>query len=674
MNLSRILSIILLVSATTQSTDLLSMKRSHPDKSTPPRRSARRAKANATTLAQSVANRLKAAQRGPTKRRKTNELDETSSSTDFIPPAPDTATPIVGANTTTSSSHQPAQQPAAEIELDEGLGFSLDDIKEAKHSATNSIDDFFSHSSTTTPAKATPSSSSSTTNTQQQQAQQTTYDQQAYARALSGVKDLRWVNLQGAKFIGTAEHPIDLSGVDFTGADLTEATFVHVNLSGANLTNATLHNAKLDNCNLTRSIIMGTIFTGTDPRSIKKSLTPYVTAADLTTCLTDTDLTNAVITNAIFTYAIFDGVTIGNSVLDNGPILDHVDFSQTKFNQVQIRNITIQNNTTFAYAELKAVQFDHVTITNVSCFKAIFSAVIFLKSRLQNINMKRLNAFMLFFRETSLSFIDFANADLVGFGIDGLPIIGPNLNFEYTRLSQGYIVGEIIRLFDQQGKQRTQGITENNDPEAPLTFWGGATYVACLGGGLIVTAFTTVLCPPAGVGAGTSTVALSVSAADEVDKRIRENNQIFVQSNINSIINESNFNGTILSKFYASNLKFGNCTGLNNIGQAQGCVFYNIVSSNPNDLVYIKNHGALVNGAYSDGWSSLWTDPTEREKESKGFVTNLLAIAGSAFLGEGCRAIAQIGIDLFKQNPTEHVKETEANRAVREALLNATQH
>ncbi len=252
------------------------------------------------------------------------------------------------------------------------------------------------HSFTTTTTTAISSSSSPLLAQQPQPPQlQPSYNQQDYEKACKGGKDLRGANLRGAKFIGTMEHPIDLSGVDFSGADLTGTVFEHVNLS--------------------RAILIDTNFSGTRMKN---------------TDLTETTLTRVKIIQAT---------------------LEQIRLERTKFIECNLSNTTIDNafidkttikNSDLSNAILKNFNCEKLKIKHSLLISVTFNNLDLLNCTLKDLNMQGATLIKVCFNATVLNSINFKGATINGLLLFNNHYIGSNLNFEKATIENSIILGK----------------------------------------------------------------------------------------------------------------------------------------------------------------------------------------------------------------------------------------
>jgi hypothetical protein len=214
--------------------------------------------------------------------------------------------------------------------------------------------------------------------------------------------------------------------------------------------------------------------------------------------------------------------------------------------------------------------------------------------------------------------------------IQSCPVIGDGLDLSYAIISTGHIRGGII-LSGNNG--RTEYVSEKDLHEISGTIGGFGGLAS--GIGLVVLACMAF--PPAGVVAGvavlTSTLILGTSGSiagmigiQRMKDLIDEYREQYSISNINSIILNSNFHGTTISDVCFSNIKFCNCASIQSMKMAFGCLFENVISSNPQDLIAFIDKGAKVNGEFSSVFEYAW-EGTDYE----GFLQRLTLEAVPAF-------------------------------------------
>jgi uncharacterized protein YjbI with pentapeptide repeats len=395
----------------------------------------------------------------------------------------------------------------------------------------------------------------------------------------------------------------------FSRADYERVLHGDKNFTNADLRAIDLRGADLSNANLT-----GADLSGRNQEQLK----------DLTEIkLKDANLANANLAFTNLDKADLDGATLSRTNLF-GAVIKEALLRGTKF----------LDGTSLAQAKLVKSTFHRARIVNkIIFFQAILRGIKFLQTAIDGIDMRKINAIELFFIDCpTVKNIDFTEANITNMVVMDIGIIGPQINFDRAEIHESCFIGKVIRRTADH-KERTEGITEGLDNVfnvMSIVKGVSCEVSAMLGTGAGAAAATAFICPPVGIAMAIGGGLWSIYISATVYENSLDDKKLFAPININTIIKAANFTGAKLDKVRFSNIKFGDCTDIEGIETASGCVLSNVISSDPADLQRFKRRMAKVNGEYEN---ALYGVVIERDPDLSSMGERLLRLVAGTALG-----------------------------------------
>ena len=407
---------------------------------------------------------------------------------------------------------------------------------------------------------------------------------------------------------------------------LSQVEFEQILASNKDFSNTDLRAIDLRGRDLSNTNLTGTVICGVDKDRLKD--------------LTETAFKKATLTDTNLRFTKLDHTDLDEATLS------HSDLSGSTIQEARLRGTKFLNGTLLINAYLTETTFHRATIADKAMFlKAILRGVKFLQTIIDGVDMSKIDAVKLFFIDCPIfKDINFLEAKITNMVIMDIGIIGPKINFDRAEIHESCFIGKIIKR-NANPKERTKGITERDETNSNsnAVYWSTAEGVAegITSGALMAAITAGVACIPF-IGPPVSAIMIvagtvaSVKIGQEAANDNLDGNHIFAPININTIIKAANFTGAKLDKVRFSNIKFGDCTDIEGIETANGCVLSNVISSDPADLQRFKRRNAKVNGEYEN---ALYGIVIEHDPDLSSMGEDLLRLAAGAALGAAGNAI-----------------------------------
>ena len=237
-------------------------------------------------------------------------------------------------------------------------------------------------------------------------------------------KDMKKIELTGAKLINVNLNGANLEGAELDYADLTGATLIKANLNAANLKNATLANA-----NMTGASVKGATFdnaVGFNSANISGIESFNDVKIKRVTFHESVDLSNISFERADLSHSVLIKANLQGANLTNA-LLNHANFSDAVLSGATLKKAKVKG------INLDGAKLDKADLTAVSFEDFSFNRPpIFVGAILQNASFSKTDLRGLDFSGADMKNADFEDADLCGLDFSGADM--KKADFEYAEM------------------------------------------------------------------------------------------------------------------------------------------------------------------------------------------------------------------------------------------------
>ncbi|MFC1894667.1 pentapeptide repeat-containing protein [Candidatus Dependentiae bacterium] len=269
-------------------------------------------------------------------------------------------------------------------------------------------------------------------------------------------------NLEGIDLSGLVLKDINLENSNLKNANLTDTKLIGANLKGADLTDAKMQNVDLTNVDLTKANLTRVDLSGLNLKGIIAKSANF-DDTNLSYC----DLSGADLSGGTFTRTNLQGAILNRTNLNNTKFVS-VNLSESVLDKTKVEGIQITEKTNFAGSNLKNLHFcknaklDDVVFYDPATGISVLESVIFEDCDLKNINLRSSKCSKVQFIKTSLENISFDDSNLEYLVFMDQGCIGKNLSFYKASIENSCFIGKVLdnwQIRQMSCSKRTSGIS-----------------------------------------------------------------------------------------------------------------------------------------------------------------------------------------------------------------------